>query len=402
MHYGKRKRKRFYNYNMNIAKSMLVLKTEGAYDVLAKSQELERQGKKIIHLEIGQPDFPTPINISKAGIDAIKKGYTKYVAPLGLYELRKRIAQEINKTRKLDISEKQIAITPSGKTAIFLAMSAVLDKGDEVIHPSPCFPAYEVLSDYMGCVRKPIPLIEKNSFSFDMNVFRKHFSKKTKLIILNSPSNPTGGVMPLKDLLEIAEMVKGTDCWIMTDEIYAKIVYDNIKYPSFYGLKNIQDRTILVDAFSKTYSMTGWRIGYLSAPEKLIKRIDYLIMHTFACTATFTQYAALEALNGSQVQVNKMIKEFDKRRKFTVDELNKIEGITCQKPEGAFYVFPNIKSYKKSSKWLANYILENGVALLDGTAFGEYGEGYLRISYATSLEKIEEGIDRIKKALSKL
>ncbi len=379
------------------------LKPEGAYAVLTKATVLEAQGKKIVHFEIGQPDFPTPKNIVTAGIVAIRKGHTRYTSPLGIMPLRKKIAEEINKTRDLNISEKQIAITPSGKTAIFTAMAAILEEGDEVIYPNPCFPIYEEMANYFGCVRKPIPLVEKDGFSFNMEVLKKKFSKKTKLIILNSPSNPTGGIIPLKDLLEIADLVKNSRCWLMTDEMYSRIIYDGLKYPSFYAIKGIQDRTILVDGFSKTYSMTGWRIGYLAAPARIIEKIDYLITHTVACTAEFTQYAALEALNGPQVSVNLMIKEFERRRNFVVSELNKIEGIICQKPRGAFYVFPNIKSFKKKSKWLANYILEKGgVALLDGTAFGKYGEGYLRISYATSMDNLREGIARIKRALKNL
>ncbi|MBI4004979.1 pyridoxal phosphate-dependent aminotransferase [Candidatus Roizmanbacteria bacterium] len=387
----------------NLAKRMLQLKPEGAYAVLSHVRELERQGKRIIHFQIGEPDFPTPPHIAKAGIDAIKKGYTKYTPPLGIMPLREAIANTIQRTRNVEISPKQIAVTPSGKNAIFTAMTAIIDPGDEVIHPSPCFPVYEVLADFLGAFRKPIPLLEENSFSFDMKVLRKQFSKKTKLIILNSPSNPTGGVIPLADLQEIADMVKGTDCWVMTDEIYAGIIYDNKKYHSFYSLKGVQDRTILVDGFSKKYSMTGWRIGYIVAPESILQPIDYLLTHSIACTATFTQYAALEALRATDAIYQPMVVEFEKRRNFVVSALNKIHGVSCQKPEGAFYVFPNIKLYKKKSKWIAEYILrEANVALLDGTAFGEYGEGFLRISYASSLDLLQEGISSIEKALTKL
>lgn len=388
---------------MNTAKRINVLKPEGAYAVLSKATRLETEGKKIIHFEIGQPDFPTPKNIIEAGIKAIKSGLTKYNPPLGIMSLRKKIAAEINKTRVLNLSEKQIAITPSGKTAIFAAMAAVLNKGDEVIYPDPGFPTYRSLIDFFGAVAKPVPLLESTGFSFDMSIFKKSFSKKTKLIILNSSSNPTGGVIPKKDLLVIAEIIKKTNCWVITDEMYSKIIYDRLIYPSFYSLPGVQNRTILVDGFSKTYSMTGWRIGYLAAPKFLIEKIDYLLTHTVGCTATFTQYAALEALNGPQNSLEKMVEEFKKRRDFVVSELNKIHGIKCQSPQGAFYVFPNIKSFGKSSKWIANYLLENaGVALLDGTAFGKYGEGYLRISYATDMKNLKEGIKRIKKALSKL
>ncbi len=391
------------NTQLPISKRMEVLKPEGAYAVLTAATQLEAKGRKIIHFEIGQPDFPTPKNISDAGINAIRKGLTKYNPPLGIMPLRKRIAQKLNHTRDIDISEKQIAITPSGKTAIFTAMASILEKGDEVIYPNPGFPTYETIASFFGCALKPVPLLEENSFSFNMKIFRKLFSRKTKLIILNSPSNPTGGVMPENDLLEIAELVKNSKCWVMTDEMYSDILYDNLKYPSFYAFKNINDKTILVDGFSKIFSMTGWRIGYLSVPERIIDKIDYLLTHLVGCTATFTQYAVLEGLNGPQEPIHKMVLEFEKRRNFIVSEMNKIQGIKCQNPQGAFYVFPNIKQFKKSSKWLTNYILEKGgVALLPGTAFGIYGEGYLRISYATSMLNLQKGVAIIKKVFDQL
>lgn len=386
-----------------LAERMCVLFPEGAYAVLTRATELEAKGKKIIHFEIGQPDFPTPKNIADAAINAIRHGFTKYNPPLGILPLRKRIAQELNHTRDIDISQKQIAITPSGKTAIFVAMASILEKGDEVIYPNPGFPTYETVAKFFGCIVKPVTLLEENSFSYNMKVFRRLFSQKTKLVIINSPSNPTGGVMPLNDLLEIAEIVKNSNCWVITDEMYSKTLYNNRQYPSFYSFKKIQNKTILVDGFSKTFSMTGWRIGYLSAPERIMDKIDYLLTHLVGCTATFTQYAALEGLNGPQESVRKMVLEFEKRRNFIVEELNKIKNVSCQKPEGAFYVFPNVKQFKKTSKWLANYILEKGeVALLPGTSFGKYGEGYLRISYATSINNLKEGIRKIKIALDKL
>ena len=380
-----------------------MLQTEGAYAVLTRATQLEQKGQTIIHFEIGQPDFPTPQNISEAAIKAIRKGFTKYTPPLGIMSLRKRIAEEISKARNLDISEKQIAITPSGKTALFIAFSALIEPGDEVIYPDPGFPTYPALVDYYGGVKKPVPLSEKNNFSFDMEIFRKKFSQKTKLIVLNSPSNPTGGVLPLGDLKQIADMAKRNNCWVITDEMYSRIVYPGLKYPSYYGLKKVQSQTMLVDGFSKTYSMTGWRIGYLSAPIGIMNKIDCLLTHTVGCTASFTQYAALEALNGSQDEVFQMVKEFQKRRDFVVAELNKIKGISCQKPPGAFYAFPNIKAFKKTSKWMADFLLDKvGVALLDGTSFGKQGEGYLRISYATSIKNLKEGTSRIKQALAKL
>lgn len=388
---------------MKLAPAIYGLKPEGAYAVLSQCEELERSGQNIVHFEIGQPDFPTPKHIADAGIDAIRKGLTKYSAPLGIMPLRKAIADSINESRNLDISSAQIAVTPSGKTAIYTAMALTIGPGDEVIYPNPCFPVYEVMTEYLGGIKKPVPLLEKNGFSFDMDVFEKQFSKKTKLIILNSPSNPTGGVIPMKDLKRIADMVRGTDCWIMTDEIYARILYTDKKYASFYGIKGVQDRTLLVDALSKTYSMTGWRIGYIAAPEKIMKYVDYFLTHTIACTASFTQYAAIAAFTGPQESINAMTKEFRVRRDYVVSRLNKIKGVSCVEPEGAFYAFPNITSFGKTSKEIADYLLKKaGVAVLDGTAFGSYGEGYLRISYATSMDNLKRGLDRIEKALKVL
>lgn len=386
-----------------LASRMNGLEPEGAYKVLAKATELEAKGKKIIHFEIGQPDFPTPQNISEAGIDAIRSGKTRYTPSLGVMPLRQAIADDLNKRKLTNISARQIAIAPSGKTAIFAVMSAVLEEGDEVIYPNPSFPTYQILIDYLGCIRKPIPLLEQNSFSFDMEVFRKQFSKKTKLIILNSPSNPTGGVMPEKDLREIADTVKGTSCWVMTDEMYDRIVYGNNKYPSFYSLNDVHENTILVNGFSKVYSMTGWRIGYIAAPTRIMEKLDYLLTHIEGGTATFTQYAALEGIAGPQESVDRMVAAFDKRRVFIVSELNKIQGVKCAMPEGAFYAFPNVKSFPMSSEKIADYLLEDaGVSLLDGKFFGQYGEGYLRLSYATSMENIKEGLKRIKTSLDKL
>jgi len=386
-----------------LSRRMSVLAPEGAYKVLAKTVKLEAQGKKIIHFEIGQPDFPTPKNVSKAGVKAIRDGQTRYGPTLGIYPLRQAIAKELSDTRSVEVSADQIAITPSGKTAIFAAMSAVIEAGDEVIYPNPSFPTYEIIIDYLGAVRKPIPLLEENSFSFDMKVFRKQFSEKTKLIVLNSPSNPTGGVMPKEDLEEIRKMVKGTQTWVMTDDMYAKIVFDGIDYTSFYTFADVHENTMLVDGFSKAYAMTGWRIGYISAPLRIMEKIDYLLTHIEGGTASFTQYAALEALQGPQDSVREMVKSFDERRKYVVKAFNEIPGITCSMPEGAFYAFPNVKSFGKSSAEIADYLLEEaGVALLDGKYFGEFGEGYLRLSYATSMENIKKGIEQIATALKKI
>ncbi|OGK14426.1 hypothetical protein A3H80_04820 [Candidatus Roizmanbacteria bacterium RIFCSPLOWO2_02_FULL_37_19] len=386
----------------SLAKRTDVLAAEGAYAVLSKATILEKKGKDIIHLEIGQPDFPTPKHIANAGVEAIKKGYTKYNPPLGILPLRQAIAKDVSSKKDINISSDNIAVTPSGKTAIFTALLALIEPGDEVMYPNPGFPTYQTLIDFLGAKRVPIPLIEKNNFSFDMNVFRKKFSKKTRLIILNSPSNPTGGIMRKQDLMEIAHAVKNTQCWVITDEIYDQITYSDA-YTSYYGLPGVKDRTILVSGFSKTYAMTGWRIGYISAPTRIMDKIDYLLTHMVGCTATFTQHAILAALNGPKDELRNMVKEFKHRRKFVVSSLNQMPGIVCPEPAGAFYVFPNVKSFNKKSSWIANYLLEKGgVALLSGSDFGKFGEGYLRISYATSMKNLQEGIERIRISLAKL
>ncbi|MBN2198083.1 pyridoxal phosphate-dependent aminotransferase [Candidatus Wolfebacteria bacterium] len=379
------------------------IKGEAAYEVLARVQELEREGKKIIHLEIGQPDFITPKVICDEAIKAIKKGKTKYTSPLGVFELRSAIADYLNKKRGLKVSPRMIGVTPSAKTAIYLAMIAILKPGDEVIYPDPGFPAYGNLVEFLGCRAKPVPLIEENNFNFDLKIFSNLFSSKTKLVILNSPNNPTGSVIPRKNLEFIANLIKKHNCWVLSDEIYSELFYDIKNYPSIFSLKNMPERTLLIDGFSKTYSMTGWRLGYLIFPEKFESIIDNLFVNSFACVADFIQYAGIVALKKANKDVKKMTEEFKKRRDFIVKGLNEIKGISCLKPPGAFYVFPNIKSFGLSSQKLADYLLDKaGVALLPGTAFGKYGEGYLRISYANSIGNIAKALRKIEKALKNI
>lgn len=390
------------NKSPKLAKKLDYFKATGSFAMLVKSQALESQGKKIIHLESGQPDFPTPKHIVKSAVAALHEGRTKYTPPLGILPLRQAIAGSLSQKNKVKVSADNIAVTPSGKTAIFTAASAVIEPGDEVIYPNPGFPVYETMIQFLGGKPVAVPILEKNNFSFDMKVFEKVFSKRTKLIILNSPSNPTGAIMPKSDLQIIARTVRDTNCWVMTDEIYDNIVYDN-SFASFYSLDHVRDRTLLVNGFSKTYSMTGWRIGYLAAPARIMEKIDYLLTHIVGCTASFTQYAALTALTGSMKEPRAMVKEFKRRRDYFVGALNEIPGVSCSLPQGAFYAWPNIKSFKKTSSWMANYLLkEAGVATLPGTDFGKYGEGYLRLSYATSMENLQEAVKRISLALGKL
>lgn len=389
---------------MNIlAQRMQKLAPEGAFKVLAQAEELERQGQKIIHFEIGQPDFATPRHITRAGINALKNGRTRYTPSVGIFELREEIANWITEYTKIDTSFRQVAVTPSCKTALFTALASIVEPGTEVIYPDPGFPAYKILIEFFGGKAIPVPLTEERKFSFDMEILKKSITSKTRAIIINSPSNPTGSIIPKEDLEEISEIVRKKKIWVISDEIYNQIRYTKDKYTSIYEFEGMKNQTIIIDGFSKTYAMTGWRLGYLVAPESIMERIDLLLTHAVACTATFTQDAGLEALRGTKKPVLSMVKEFKKRRDFVISELNKIKGVTCTLPDGAFYAFPNVKSFKKSSKEIASYILEHaGVALLDGTSFGEYGEGYLRISYATDMANLEKGIKKIKVALKKI
>jgi len=388
---------------MNLAQRMLELMPEGAFTVLTKAERLERQGKKIIHFEIGQPDFPTPQHIVSAGIRALRMGKTKYTSSLGTYPLREALAKYITQRTGVKTLVNNIAVTPGCKTAIFCALAAIINPGDEVMYPDPGFPAYKILVEFFGGKAIAMPLTEGQNFSFDMIAFKNKFSRKTKAIILNSPSNPTGTLIPLEDLKEIANLVSKTKTWIVSDEIYTRILYDGNSYASIYSLQSMKERTIIVDGYSKTYSMTGWRLGFLVAPEFMIGKIDLLLVNSVSCTAEFVQEAGLTAISDTQKSVGKMVAEFAKRRDFVIKALNDIPKVTCLKPQGAFYAFPNIKAYNKSSEELASYILqEAGVALLPGTAFGKYGEGYLRLSYSTDMKNLQEGIRRIKRSLKKL
>lgn len=377
------------------------LKAEGAYAVLAKAQALEADGRDIIHFEIGQPDFDTFANISKAGIAAINDGRTRYTPPAGTPAFRRAIAMDASARRGISISPEQVVVSPGGKPNIFFPTLALVNPGDEVIYPNPGFPTYEAMIGVAGGKPVPVPLVEENNFSFDLDIFDSLINEKTRLIIINSPSNPTGGIIPKADLEHIAAAAKKYDVWVLSDEIYARIVYDGMAdAPSIYALPGMAERTVIMDGFSKTYAMTGWRLGYGIMPEELARRVGLLLTHSVGSTAEFTQYAGIEALTGDQEQVAAVVAEYEKRRNAIVAGLNSLPGITCQKPQGAFYVFPNIKDLDKTSNETANWILEEaGVALLPGTAFGKYGEGYLRLSYANSLENIAQAIGKLAEIL---
>jgi aspartate/methionine/tyrosine aminotransferase len=372
------------------------LRPEGAYAVLAQAQALEAQGRKIVHLEIGQPDFPTPINVSEAGIAAIRLGKTKYTPPAGIPQFREIIADYAGRQRGLKIDAAQVVVGSGSKPGLFFPTLALVAPGDEVLYPNPGFPTYEAMILVAGGIPVPVSLREENQFSFDMDVFDAKISDRTKLIILNSPGNPTGGVIPLEDLKHIAEKASKHNCWVLSDEIYTQLVYDGITAHSIAEVDGMPERTVIVDGFSKTYSMTGWRLGYMIAPVVLAERLELLITHATGCTATFTQFAGMEALTGPQNFVTEMVTEYQHRRDRMLELVNAIPGVHVQKPQGAFYVFPNVKSYGLSSKEIATRLIdEAGVAVLAGTDFGAGGEGYIRLVYAVSMEMIEEGMEKI-------
>jgi len=371
--------------------------TESAFEVLVKARALEKQGKNIIHLEIGEPDFPTPAHVVEAGKRALDEGWTKYGPTAGLPELRESIAAYISRTRGIKVDLDNVCVVPGGKPIMFFAMEALIEPGDEVIYPNPGFPIYESIINFIGAKPVPVPLVESRGFSFDLNALREGLSKKTKMVILNSPANPTGGVIPKEDIAQIADMLRERDVIILSDEIYSRIYYE-AEPVSITSLPGMAEKTIILDGFSKTYSMTGWRLGYGVMPHWLAKAVNLMMVNCNSCTASFSQRAAIAALEGPQDAVTAMVKEFRRRRDAMVKGFNEIPGWKCSLPAGAFYAFPNVSGTGKPAKELADLLLnEAGVACLWGSAFGAYGDGYLRFSYANSLENIQEAIARIKK-----
>jgi aspartate aminotransferase len=383
---------------MQLVKRMSRLGTESAFDVLSRARALERQGRSIIHLEIGEPDFPTPAHVIEAGKRALDEGWTKYGSPQGMPDLREAIAAYISKTRSINVDPACVCVVPGGKPIMYFTMTALIEEGDEVIYPNPGFPIYESLIRFLGAVPVPIPLSESRGFAFDVDVLRDRLSSRTKLVILTSPQNPTGGVTPAEDVARIAEMLRDRDLMVLSDEIYSRIIYEG-EPSSIASFPGMLEKTILLDGFSKTYSMTGWRLGYGVMPKWLADAVSQLMVNSNSCTASFTQRAGLAALEGPQDCVTAMVAEFRRRRDVIASGLNQIPGFRCVVPAGAFYAFPNVTGTGMPSKDLAAYLLDQaGVACLDGGAFGKYGEGYLRISYANSLENIQEALDRIRKA----
>ena len=376
------------------------LEPETAYLILARAQELERQGRDIIHLEIGEPDFSTADNIVSAGIKAIESGRTRYNPTPGIGPLREAIASDLSSRRGLKVTFNQVVVGPGAKPLLFLPTLALVEPGDEVVYPDPGFPTYRSMIQIAGGTPAPIPLSEQNGFSFDLGRLRQQVNQRTKLIVLNSPSNPTGGVIPMEDLVQVAELAKQFDCWVLSDEIYSRMCYDGKDAPSIAAIEGMQERCVIVDGFSKTFAMTGWRLGFGVMPEPLAEKVSLLMVHAVGCTAEFTQYAGLEALTGSQQAAEQMMVQYRGRRDVLVAGLNDIPGVECQTPAGAFYAFPNVRSFGRSSEELARLLLEEaGVAVVPGTSFGAHGEGFIRVCYANSVENIREGVRRIRKAL---
>jgi aspartate/methionine/tyrosine aminotransferase len=389
---------------MNFTDRVTHLEAEGAYAVLARAMELERQGREIVHLELGQPDFRTPDHVAQAGIAAIAEGLTRYTPPAGLMKFRELIAADAGARRGVTITPDMVVVGPGSKPGLFFPTLALVAPGDEVIYPDPGFPTYHAMIRVAGGIPVPVTLREENQFSFDLDVFDSKISDKTKLIVLNSPANPTGGIIPLDDLKHIAAQAQKYNAWILADEIYTRLVYDGMESaPSIASINGMLERTVIADGFSKTYAMTGGRLGYTIAPAALSERLELLVTHSVGCPAMFTQYAGMEALAGPQDHVRAMVEEYQKRRDRLVALVNRIPGVHAQKPQGAFYVFPNVKSFGIPSKELARRLLdEEGVAVLAGTDFGPGGEGYIRLCYATSMEAIERGVEKIGKFFARL
>jgi aspartate/methionine/tyrosine aminotransferase len=386
---------------MKLADWMSRLGTETAFEVLVRAKALEATGRKIVHLEIGEPDFDTPKNVRARAQAALDQGYTHYGPAAGLPEARAAVAEYLTKTRGVPFQQEEIIITPGGKPIIFFTIMALVNPGDEVLFPDPGFPIYESMIRFVGGKPVSLPIREENDFNFDLKDLESRLSAKTKLLILNSPANPTGGFMEREDLEKIAALLKKyPDVMVLSDEIYSRILYGGTHH-SIAEFPGMKERTVILDGFSKTFAMTGWRMGYAAAPKALIAAMARLATNCHSCTAAFTQMAGIEALTGPQDEVAKMVAQFRLRRDAIVAGLNKLPGFTCRTPKAAFYVFPNITGTGMASKELADLMLQKaGVACLSGTAFGAGGEGYLRFSYANSIENIELALEKMAEVLT--
>jgi aspartate aminotransferase len=387
---------------MKLAERMERIGVESAFDVLVRARSLEARGRNVIHLEIGEPDFPTPSHIVEAAKAALDDGWTHYGPTQGYPELREAIARHVASSRGIPVGPEQVSVVPGGKPIMFFTLLALLEPGDEVIYPNPGFPIYESMIRFLGAVPVPMPLVEERGFSFDLDLLARRINSRTRMLILNSPQNPTGGVIPAGDIQVIAAMVRDRDLMVLSDEIYSRITYGQTPL-SIASLPGMQARTIILDGFSKAYAMTGWRIGYGIMPEWLVEAVSKLMVNSNSCTASFTQRAALAALEGPQEPVQAMVAEFARRRDAFCRALDRIPGFRCALPGGAFYAFPNVTGTGWESSELADYLLEEaGVACLHGDAFGEYGRGYIRFSYANSLENLVEAAGRIETAVRRV
>jgi aspartate/methionine/tyrosine aminotransferase len=387
---------RALQFELRLAERMSRLGTETAFEVLNRARALEAQGRDIIHLEIGEPDFNTPSNVVDAGVEALRAGWTHYGPSAGLPELREAIAEEVSRSRGVKVRPEEVVVVPGGKPIIFFTILALIDEGDEVIYPNPGFPIYESMIHYVGAKALPIRLSEEKDFSLDVDELASLINDRTRLIILNSPHNPTGGVLSKRDLEQIAAAIGDRNIFVLSDEIYSRLIFDG-KHHSMMAEPGFKDRTILLDGFSKTYAMTGWRMGYGVMRADLANQIARLMTNSNSCTASFTQVAGVEALRGEQSSVDHMRDAFQQRRDVFVAGLNRLKGFSCRMPKGAFYTFPNITATGWKSKALADALLEEaGVACLSGTSFGEYGEGYLRFSIANSPENLNKALERVE------
>ena len=387
---------------MKLAKAMSRLGTETAFEVLAKARALEAKGREIVHLEIGEPDFDTPSNIIEAAGTALREGYTHYSPSAGIPELREAIAEYTSETRGVEVRPEHVVVTPGAKPIMFFSILALIEPGDEVLYPNPGFPIYESMINFVGA--KPVPLVleEERDFRFDVSQLADKVSPRTRMIIINTPENPTGAILTRGDLETIAQVAEEHDLVVLSDEVYERLVYEG-EHVSFLSLPGVRERTILLNGFSKTYAMTGWRLGYGVMPEEIAVHITRLMTNSNSCTATFTQWAGVEALRGPQDASYKMVEEFKRRRDVIVPGLNAIKGLRCAEPKGAFYVFPNIEGTQMNENEFADYLMEEaGVAVLAGTSFGEYGRGFIRISYANSVENIKKALASIEVAVDKL
>jgi aspartate/methionine/tyrosine aminotransferase len=385
-----------------LARSLERLGTETAFETLARATALEAQGRRIIHLEIGEPDFPTPPHVVEAGAKALRDGYTHYCPAPGLPVLREACAQHLSRHRGLAIEPARVLIAPGAKPFLFFGVLATCDPGDEVVYPNPGFPIYESVIRWAGATPVPLPLEEERGFAFSADDLAARLTPRTKLVILNSPANPTGGIVDRALTAEIAGLLAAHDCWILSDEVYSELLYEG-DHDTIAAHGGLLDRTILIDGFSKTFAMTGWRLGYAALPAELVEPITRLMINSVSCTAPAVQLAGVAALQGPRTDLDAMLAEFRRRRDVVVPGLNALPGVSCVTPRGAFYAFPNITGTGLRAGELAERLLvDAGVAVLSGTAFGEFGEGYLRLSYANSLERIEEALSLMEKTLGSL